>query len=132
MREDYLKERLRVHGLEVLVPESQADMEKIFSFIMDELSFNKFEESTRAFFVEQVKALAARGCEGVILGCTEIELLELQPHVDASCISRDSGEYPLFRSAQLHIEAATRIAAGLDSVADYAPPDSPEAPPASR
>lgn len=113
MREDYLKARLRAHRLDVLVPDSEAAMARIFEHIMTELSANVFTEPTRAYFAEQVRALAARGCEGVILGCTEIELLELQPLVP---------DVPLFRSAQLHIEAATRVAAGLDCVEMYAPP----------
>ena len=36
---------------------------------MNELGFNVFNESTRAFFVEQIHALVAEGAEGVILGC---------------------------------------------------------------
>ena len=51
--------------------------------------------------------------QGVILGCTEIELLVQQEHVP---------EVPLYRSAQLHIEAAARIQAGLDTVEQYMPP----------
>lgn len=114
MREEYLKARLRLHGLEVVVPESEADMARIFKLIMDELSCEVFLDSTRAFFAEQVRSLADRGCQGVVLGCTEIELLELQSHVSV----------PLFRSARLHTEATARICAGLDVVSDYAPADS--------
>ena len=49
--------------------------------LQDELSIDEFKESTRAFFVQQVEALAARGAVGVVLGCTEIELLELESRV---------------------------------------------------
>ena len=42
---------------------------------MNELGFGEFKESTRTFFVEQVHQLAARGAQGVVMGCTEIELL---------------------------------------------------------
>ena len=78
MREEYLKSRLRSHGLEIVVPDSDEDMTRIFQAIMHELGHNIFHDSTRAFFVKMVRKLQVRGCEGVILGCTEIELLELQ------------------------------------------------------
>ena len=112
MREDYLKDRLAAHGIQTIVPDEEADLKQIFQFIMDELGFNVFKDTTRAFFVEQVRKLAARGAVAVILGCTEIELLELQEHVDV----------PLFRSAELHIEAASRVCAGLDQIEEYQPP----------
>jgi aspartate racemase len=112
MREDYLKDQLALHGLSTIVPDSDDDLKQIFVFIMEELGFNVFKDPTRAFFVDQIQKLAARGAEGVILGCTEIELLELQPHVP---------EIPLFRSAELHIAAAARVCAGLDGVGDYSP-----------
>ena len=106
------------------MPDSDADLQQVFQFIMDELGFGEFKESTRAFFAAQVRQLHARGAEGVILGCTEIELLLRQ---------EDTPEVPLFASAELHIAAAARVAAGLQRVADYEPPtDSPppaDAPP---
>ena len=117
MREDYLKAQLARHGVECIVPDSDADLQQVFQFIMDELGFGEFKESTRAFFAAQVRQLHARGAEGVILGCTEIELLLRQ---------EDTPEVPLFASAELHIAAAARVAAGLQRVADYEPPtDSP-------
>jgi hypothetical protein len=44
--------------------------------------------------VDQVAQLQARGAQGVILGCTEIELLIKQEHTP---------DTPLFASAELHI-----------------------------
>jgi aspartate racemase len=83
MREAYLKDQLGKHGIETIVPDSDADLTQIFEYIMDELGVNVFKDETRAFFVAQVERLASHGCEGVILGCTEIELLELHPHTGA-------------------------------------------------
>jgi aspartate racemase len=112
MREDYLKLQLAKHGIECIVPERDEDMARIFSFIMDELGFGVFKESTRAFFVDQVLQLSARGAKGVIMGCTEIELL-LRP--------QDTPSVPLFASARLHIDAAARVAAGLAHPSDFMP-----------
>ena len=112
MREAYLKDRLALHGLGVLVPERDEDLRQIFQHIMHELGFNIFKDETRAFFAAQVRALAARGAQCVILGCTEIELLIQQEHVP---------EVPLFRSAELHIEAVASVLAGQAKVLDFAP-----------
>lgn len=62
---------------------------RVVVVLQDELSIDEFKESTRAFFVQQVEALAARGAVGVVLGCTEIELLELETRVSV----------PLYRCA---------------------------------
>ena len=53
-----------------------------------------------------------RGAEGVILGCTEIELLVKQT---------DIPEIPLFCSAELHIEATVRVQARLETIGSYMP-----------
>jgi hypothetical protein len=57
----YLKQQLAKHGVQTLVPESEADLSQIFQLIMDELGFNIFKDDTRAFFVAQVKL-----CSGVL------------------------------------------------------------------
>eukprot|EP00041_Stephanoeca_diplocostata_P020271 m.451286 g.451286 ORF g.451286 m.451286 type:complete len:263 (+) comp21524_c0_seq4:555-1343(+) len=111
MREAYLKDRLRQHGISVVIPQEE-EMSKIFNFIMNELGFNDFKDDTRAYFVDQIRALQSYGAQGVILGCTEIELLVDQSHVP---------EVPLFPSAKMHIDAAARIAAGTQDVTDYLP-----------
>ena len=108
----YLKDRLALHGIETLTPESDDDLRQIFNLIVTELSLNVFTDETRAFFASQVRKLMERGASGVILGCTEIELLELQQELP---------EVLLFRSAELHIQAGARIAAGLDVTSDYEP-----------
>jgi aspartate racemase len=112
MRERYLKDRLALSGIETLTPDSDDDLRQIFNLIVTELSVNRFEDKTRSFFAGQIRKLLERGASGVILGCTEIELLELQEGMP---------EVLLFRSAELHIQACSRIAAGLDDVCDYEP-----------
>ena len=39
-----------------------------------ELGANEFKASTRAYFVECIAKLVARGAKGVVLGCTEVRL----------------------------------------------------------
>ena len=43
--------------------------------IFDELVYGRFEPRARRFFGEVIERLAARGCDAVVLGCTEIPLL---------------------------------------------------------
>ena len=81
---------------------------------MHELGHNVFKESTRDFFKAQVAQLVERGAQGVVLGCTEIELL-LRPQDFPIGVAR-------FASAELHIEAAAKIAAGAEELASYLPP----------
>jgi len=119
MREDYLKVQLKKHGIETITPDNDEDLSQIFNFIMTELGVGKFLDSTRKFFVQQVEKLAARGAQGVIMGCTEIELLLRQD---------DTPSVPLFASAALHIEAAAKVAAGtldIDSLSPGVPTASP-------
>lgn len=110
MREAYLKDQLALHGIETVTPETDEDLRQIFEYIMHELGFNVFKDETRTFFVDQVRKLVARGASGVILGCTEIELLIKQEHVP---------DVPLFPSAELHIEAAAKVAAGKVDIKEY-------------
>jgi len=112
MRENYLKDRLALHGITTLVPDEDEDLSQIFQYIMDELGFNIFKPETRAFFLKNIEKLVARGAQGVILGCTEIELLVAQSHVP---------EVKLFRSAELHIAAAARLAARTADIGEFLP-----------
>eukprot|EP00440_Ansanella_granifera_P045770 gb/GFBE01049581.1/.p1 GENE.gb/GFBE01049581.1/~~gb/GFBE01049581.1/.p1 ORF type:complete len:252 (+),score=53.26 gb/GFBE01049581.1/:1-756(+) len=111
----WLKERLGLHGIEVRVPVSEEDRQRCYKIICDELSFDVFTDESRAFFVDLARKLhndyGATG--GVILGCTEIELLVRQADVP---------DVPLYRSAELHIDAAARVQAGTVPLEDFRPP----------
>jgi aspartate racemase len=52
-----------------------ADRERINAIIFDELVYGRFEEPSRRYFRAVIEALGARGCDAVVLGCTEIPLL---------------------------------------------------------
>ena len=68
--------------------------------IYDELCLGIVTEESRQAYREVIGRLVAAGAEGVILGCTEIELL-----VDAS-----DAAVPLFPTTRLHVEAAVAAA----------------------
>ena len=95
MEQDFYRDRLASHGLTVLVPEP-ADRADVHRIIYDELCLGLVRDESREIYRDVMKRLVAAGAEGIILGCTEIELL-VGPH-DSSV--------PVFPTTRLHIEAA--------------------------
>lgn len=55
------------------------DRERIDTIIFKELVNGVFTEGSRLYFNEVIQKLKDRGCDGVVLGCTEIPLL-VDPH----------------------------------------------------
>jgi len=94
-------EALQPAGIATLTPEPP-ERARIDAIIMDELVNGRFLEASRAYFHEMIAALGRRGCDAVVLGCTEIPL-----------IVRD-GEAPLpaLDSTRLLARAALREAIG--------------------
>jgi aspartate racemase len=101
MEQPFLVDRLAGHGLDVLVPEPD-DRAEVHRVIYDELCLGVVREESRAVYRDVVRRLVARGAEGVILGCTEIELL----------LSDGDVEVPLFPTTRLHVDAAVTAALG--------------------
>ncbi|MFE6685701.1 aspartate/glutamate racemase family protein [Streptomyces sp. NPDC057743] len=95
MEQDFYRGRLADHGLEVLVPEA-AGRETVHRVIYEELCLGIVREESRAAFVTVIEELVAVGAEGIVLGCTEIELL----------IRPQDSPVPVFPTTRLHAEAA--------------------------
>jgi len=68
--------------------------------IYSELTFGVISPESRRKYVGIIEGLAARGAEGIILGCTEIPLLVRQEDV----------QVPVFDTTRLHAEAAVEAA----------------------
>jgi aspartate racemase len=66
--------RLAAVGIAHRIPDA-ADRARIDRIIFDELVYGRTEEASRRFFAEVILRLAESGCDGVVLGCTEIPLL---------------------------------------------------------
>ena len=78
MEQDFYKGRLTNNfGLQVLVPD-RSDRESIHRVIYQELCLGKIVAASKAEYLRIIDALAARGAEAVILGCTEIGMLVKQ------------------------------------------------------
>ena len=88
---DVLSER----GIETVIPNAN-EREKINTLILDELVKGILRDSTREVFREISSQMADRGCDGVVMGCTEIPLI----------LSQDDVEVPLLDSTRLLAKAA--------------------------
>jgi aspartate racemase len=102
MADGFYQQRMHAHGLRVLVP-GKADRQIVHQVIFDELCTGAIIESSRQAYREIITRLAAAGAEGVILGCTEIELL----------INQADSPVPVFATTQIHAEAAIAAAMSL-------------------
>lgn len=101
MEQPFLRERLEAAGLEVLVPDA-AGRAATHAIIYDELCLGIVRDESRAVLTDVVAGLVADGAEGVILGCTELELI-LDPDADVAGV-------PAFPTARLHALAALDVA----------------------
>ena len=61
-------------NLTVQIPD-EADRERIDTIIFKELVNGVFSEDARLYFNAVIQKMKDRGCDGVVLGCTEIPLL---------------------------------------------------------
>ncbi|MGW8281653.1 MAG: aspartate/glutamate racemase family protein [Gemmatimonadota bacterium] len=103
MAEPFYRERLAErHGLTVIVPTAE-QRELVDRVIFEELVKGELRDTSRASYIEIVEDLAARGAEGVILGCTEIGLL----------VGPDDASIPLFDSATIHARRAADLALAI-------------------
>ena len=99
MEESFYVDRMRSHGLEVVVPEAE-DRAIVNRVIYDELVAGSVLDESRAEYVRIIDNLRSRGAQGVILGCTEIELL----------IGPGDITLPVFPTTRIHAEAAVTAA----------------------
>lgn len=99
MEKAFYADALAEKGIRVLVPDAE-ERRFVDDVIYQELVVGQVREASRRRFVEIIEGLAARGAQGVILGCTEIPLLVRGQDVDV----------PLFDTTLIHAEAALAYA----------------------
>jgi aspartate racemase len=99
MEQDFYKSRLTQNfGLEVPVP-NQEQREEIHRIIYEELVQGMIVDSSRAYLLGVINDLVAGGAQGVIAGCTEIELL----------VKPSDVEVDYFPTTAIHAEAAAQF-----------------------
>jgi len=96
---DVYPSRLLARGLQFDRP-SDAERDELGRLIMDELVNGIFKEETVVYFQSVIRGFHARGCDAVILGCTEIPLI----------INDTNSALPTLDSTRLLARAALRRA----------------------
>ncbi len=100
MEQDFYRGRLvNKHGLNILIP-NESDRQDIHRIIYNELCLGQIKPESRQRYREIINHLVDQGAAGIILGCTEIELL----------IHPQDTTVPLFPSTRIHAEAAVEKA----------------------
>jgi aspartate racemase len=99
MKESFYRNRLEDHGLDVVVPEA-TDRALVHRVIYDELCLGVVRDDSRAAYRGVIERLVDAGADGVILGCTEIELL----------VGQQDSPVPVFPTTTLHARAAVDLA----------------------
>jgi aspartate racemase len=95
MSRSFFTDRIVSHGLSVHVPDERHH-ETVNRVIYEELVHGKVLDSSRRTMVGLIDELWDAGAAGVVLGCTELELLVHQADADI----------PVFPCTTLHVEAA--------------------------
>ena len=101
MEQDFYRARLARHGLSVIVPD-EPDRTLVHDVIYGELVQGVVSPISQDAYLHVIDRLVERGAQGVIAGCTEIELL----------VGPDDVEVPYFPTTALHARAAARWALG--------------------
>jgi aspartate racemase len=96
MTQDFYRGRLAErHGIEVLVP-PEPDLTLVHDVIYDELCRGEVHEPSREAYRRVIADLETAGAEGIVYGCTEIDLL----------VGPQDASVPVFDSTRIHVEAA--------------------------
>lgn len=95
MEDPFFRDRLARHGVEAIVPDERHHA-MLNDAIYEELVHGHVLDRTRRRVVEVIDELWDAGAGGVLLGCTELELL----------ISQSDVELPVFGCTSLHVAAA--------------------------
>lgn len=90
---------LGLRGIQVIAPE-QDEAELLDEIIFGELLYGTIRPESRSAFLGVISRLADRGCEGVILGCSEAPMV----------VSQESSCLPLYDAGDLLAVGAVRRA----------------------
>ena len=96
MEGEFYRGRFEDHGIDVVVP-NRAERDDVDRIIFEELTKGEVRDESRETYLDVIDSLTAAGAEGIVLGCTEIELLVEQD---------DRPAVPMFDTTALHVERA--------------------------
>jgi aspartate racemase len=104
MEQDFYKNRLAKHGLDVVIPEL-GDRQLVHDIIYQELVLGIVREESKRSMLQVIQRLTEAGAQGIILGCTEIPLL----------IHEGDASVPVFDTTRIHAEKVVDMALSVDS-----------------
>jgi aspartate racemase len=100
MEKDFYRTKLeQTFGLDVVIPDL-AERNEVHRIIYEELVQGKVVDTSREYLKNLIGRHLAEGIQGVIAGCTEIELL----------VASSDLEIPYFSTSALHAAAAAKFA----------------------
>ncbi len=99
MKEDFIKNILNKNKIEVIVPEEN-DIITINNIIFNELCQGIFNEESKKAIINIIDNVKKQGCEGVVLGCTELGLLIKQEDINIK----------IFDTTVIHAKNAAELA----------------------
>ncbi len=94
MDQPFYREHLERHGLTVHLPSAE-DRALVHGVIYDELVHGVVRDESRAAYSRVIRGMVEEGAQGVVLGCTEIELL----------VGAQDSPVPVLPTTRLHVEA---------------------------
>lgn len=98
---DFYRDRLHERGIDTVVPDAAARAE-LDRVIFEELVHGEVRDDSREWTLELIDDLRARGADGVVFGCTEIELL----------LDADRVPVTVFDTTALHVDRAVALCLG--------------------
>ena len=101
MDQDFYRDRMARNGVRLIVP-APDDSDEVHRVIFEELVLGVARDESRRAYQDIIVRLVDEGAEGVVLGCTEIELL----------ITAADSPVPVFPTTRLHVEAALAASLG--------------------
>lgn len=102
MEQSFYRDRLALRGVTADVP-GAAEQAVVQQIIFDELCVGRVEAASRDRLLDICRSLVAGGAEGIVLGCTELELSVRPSDLDV----------PVFATTALHCDAALDLALGV-------------------
>jgi aspartate racemase len=106
MEQDFLRARLlSAYGIKTLTPDSSASRLRLHQVIHRELGMGVFRAETKDFILDEIRELANRGAQGIILGCTEFPLI----------VGPSDLDLPSFDTLRLHASMAVEFITGSEA-----------------
>jgi len=100
MEQDFYRKRISDHyGIDVVVPDSN-DRKQVHDIIYQQLVLGDVRTESRKIYLDIIERLRQRGCEAIILGCTEICML----------VSQEDTDVKLYDTTSIHAQLAVEKA----------------------